>query len=233
MPRVVSGMPASLPQRDDPLAGLAECVRRLDPGTRALLDLSVRRRLRDDAMAPLLGTDPFHLAWRRARALERVASDLGGDQPLPLAQVRAALESLPREAWDPLRDPAIEAAEPEPAGPQPVAAPEPEAEAEAEVTHAPGVEPEAATETEAPEATSGPHQDEVVTTETEALAVEPSTTALVPLASLEIAERPARLVDRLDAFATSAPTLRSAFGLLGRAFGRKAVRLVVWRRRAS
>ena len=218
MPRVVSGMPASLPQRDDQLAGLADCVRRLDPGTRALLDLSVRRRLRDDAMAPLLGTDPFHLAWRRARALERVASDLGGDQPLPLAQVRAALESLPREAWDPLSSSALEAA-------TPVAA---IAEAEPEVA-----EPETPAEPEAAEAASGPHQDEVVTTETEALAVEPATTALVPLASLEIAERPPGFVARLDAFASSAPTLRSAFGGLGRAFGRKAVRLVVWRRRAS
>src|SRR3954453_14933313 len=82
---------------------LAECVRGLDPGTRALLDLSVRRRLRDDAMAPLLHTDAFHLAWRRARALERVASDVGGEgEALPLAQVRSALEALPSEAWDPL-----------------------------------------------------------------------------------------------------------------------------------
>ena len=38
MRRVVSGMPASLPQQNDPLAGLADCVRRLDPGTRALLE---------------------------------------------------------------------------------------------------------------------------------------------------------------------------------------------------
>ena len=94
-------------EQDHRLDGLADCVRRLDPGTRALLDLSVRRRLRDDAMAPLLRTDAFHLAWRRARALERVASDLGGEQPLPLAQVRAALESLPGDAWDPLSRPAL------------------------------------------------------------------------------------------------------------------------------
>src|SRR4051795_8770870 len=103
---------------------LAECVRGLDPGTRALLDLSVRRRLRDDAMAPLLRTDAFHLAWRRARALERVASDLGGDAPVSLAKVRAALETLPREAWDPLSVPAL----PRPA--EPVVAAEPVLEAE-------------------------------------------------------------------------------------------------------
>jgi hypothetical protein len=175
----VSAVPASLPQ-PDPLDGLADCVRRLDPGTRALLDLSVRRRLRDDAMAPLLRTDAFHLAWRRARALERVASDLGGDQTVPLAQVRAALEQLPCEAWEPL------SALP-PARPRPVleAAPEPVEEA--------------------------------------------TTTALVPAASAALAEPRPSLGRRLDAFAASAPTLRSAFRDVGRAFARKAVRLVVWR----
>src|SRR4051812_25492098 len=107
----VAQLPASLPpiKREPEVSVdvLADCVRRLDPGTRALLDLSVRRRLRDDAMAPLLRTDAFHLAWRRARALERVAFDLGGDEPIPLASVRAALETLPREVWDPLSVPAL------------------------------------------------------------------------------------------------------------------------------
>src|SRR3954469_2778992 len=107
----MASMPAPLPSRRrvpqvEP-DRLADCVRRLDPGTRALLDLSVRRRLRDDAMAPLLHTDAFHLAWRRARALEGVASEVGSDDgdPLPLAQVRNALEALPSEAWDPLAAP--------------------------------------------------------------------------------------------------------------------------------
>src|SRR3954468_1213078 len=94
---------------------LAECVRGLDPGTRALLDLSVRRRLRDDARAPLPHPDAFHLAWRRARALERVASEVGGDEPLPLAMVRSALEVLPSEAWDPVLALPAPAQEPEPA----------------------------------------------------------------------------------------------------------------------
>jgi hypothetical protein len=175
-------MPATLPQQDNALDGLADCVRRLDPGTRALLDLSVRRRLRDDAMAPLLRTDAFHLAWRRARALERVASALGGDQPVPLAQVRSALERLPHEAWDPLSVPAIE----------------PPREREAQ-----DAERAAAT-----------------------------TTALVPAAAAEVDEPRRKLTDRLDAFATASPTLRQAFGGVGRAFARKAVRTVVWRRRS-
>ena len=166
---------------------LADCVRRLDPGTRALLDLSVRRRLRDDAMAPLLHTDPFHLAWRRARALEQVASAVGGDEPLPLAAVRSALEALPAEAWDPLATPALPAGEPE-------AKEEPESKEEPEAK--PGV-------------------------------------ALVPASpgEVEVAERPG-VIARLDSFAAEAPTLRHAFRDVGRAFGRKAVRMFVWRRLA-
>src|SRR3954447_1490536 len=79
-----------------PLDRLTVCVQRLDPATRALLDLSVRRGVRDDQMAPILRTDAFHLAWRRARALEHVANEVGG---APLGEVRMALEALPREAW--------------------------------------------------------------------------------------------------------------------------------------
>src|SRR3954462_14562739 len=79
-----------------PLDRLAACVQRLDPATRALLDLSVRRGVRDDQMAPILRTDAFPLAWRRARTLEHVASEIGG---APLGEVRMALEALPREAW--------------------------------------------------------------------------------------------------------------------------------------
>src|SRR3954469_8450430 len=98
----MANVSASLPTRriepDPPvrLDRLADCVRRLDPATRALLDLSVRRGVRDDQMAPILRTDAFHLAWRRARALEHVASETGG---APLGEVRMALEALPREAW--------------------------------------------------------------------------------------------------------------------------------------
>src|SRR3954452_20337853 len=102
----MANVSASLPTRriepDPPvrLDPLADCVRRLDPATRALLDLSVRRGVRDDQMAPILRTDPFHLAWRRARALEKIASDVGnGKGPAPLGEVRMALEALPREAW--------------------------------------------------------------------------------------------------------------------------------------
>jgi hypothetical protein len=184
------------------LDDLADCVRRLDPGTRALLDLSVRRRLRDDAMAPLLRTDPFHLAWRRARALERVASDLGGEEPVPLASVRAALETLPREVWDPLSVPALPRV----------------ASSEAAVPPAGAA---------SPASPASPPEADVVT---DAEVVEEVTGELVPAPSTALEPR---LGDRLDAFAQSAPTLREAFASVGRAFARKAVRLVVWRRRPA
>ena len=184
----MASIPAPLPPRREPRVApdrLADCVRALDPGTRALLDLSVRRRLRDDAMAPLLHTDAFHLAWRRARALERVASEVGGDEPLPLAMVRAALEALPSEAWDPLATPAL-------------------------TEKAESAEQEAA-EPDAPAASS---------------------TDLVPTGTSAVdAPQPVGVIARLDSFATRAPTLRRAFRDVGRAFGRKAVRVVVWRRR--
>ena len=81
---------------------LESCLRRLDPADRALLDLSLNRGIPDASMAPILRTDPMRLAWRRARAIERVASRLGLYEPADLAEVRAALTRLPDRAWLPL-----------------------------------------------------------------------------------------------------------------------------------
>jgi hypothetical protein len=177
----------SLPPRrlepDPPvrLDRLADCVRRLDPATRALLDLSVRRGVRDDQMAPILRTDPFHLAWRRARALERVANEVGGGgRPAPLGDVRMALEALPREAWGL-------------PGMGPPALPSPKPPAGAALVP---VEPPPSAELDKPSATP-----------------------------------PGRLA-RLDAFAAESPPMRLALRQLGRAVAAKAVRLVVWPRRA-
>lgn len=92
----------------------------LDPASRALLDLSLRRRVRDDDMAPVLHIDPFNLAWRRARAIERIATQLELDDPAGIGLVRAALPRVPDRAWGvPL---AIERNAPAPA-PEPPQAP--------------------------------------------------------------------------------------------------------------
>ena len=78
---------------------LAVCVHGLDPGSRALLDLSLRRRLPLEAMAGFLQTDPFDLARRRARAVARIAAELDLDGYGVIATVKAALGRLPNEAW--------------------------------------------------------------------------------------------------------------------------------------
>src|SRR5689334_13532593 len=82
-----------------PLERLARCVQSLDPAARALLDLSLRRGLRDEAIGAIVKQDPFRLAWGRARAIERVAAEMGATGPAALRAVRTALPSLPEEAW--------------------------------------------------------------------------------------------------------------------------------------
>jgi hypothetical protein len=103
---------------------LESCLRRLDPADRALLDLSLNRGIPDWAMAPILKTDPVRLAWKRARAIERVASRMGFDQPGGLAEVRSALSDLPDRAWLPLELQAVPVPAalepPEPEGAEPV-----------------------------------------------------------------------------------------------------------------
>ena len=104
--------PRALPLRPDRLVRpsrlaivperLESCIRRLDPADRALLDLSLNRGIPDVAMAPILKTDPLRLAWKRARAIERVASRLGMTHPADLMLVRTALIDLPSRAWLPL-----------------------------------------------------------------------------------------------------------------------------------
>src|SRR4051794_341311 len=81
------------------MEALAMCVRALDPGSRALLDLSLRRRLPFEAMAGVLHTDPFDLARRRARAVARIAAELDLGGAGVVATVKAALSRLPDDAW--------------------------------------------------------------------------------------------------------------------------------------
>jgi hypothetical protein len=103
---------------------LESCLRRLDPADRALLDLSLNRCIPDVAIAAFARTDPTRLAWKRARAIERVASRMGLTAPGDLAAVRTALTDLPSRAWLPLElqaAPVPAALEPpEPEGAEPV-----------------------------------------------------------------------------------------------------------------
>jgi hypothetical protein len=198
--RAASGAPVRLDR-------LAECVRRLDPATRALLDLSVRRGVRDDAMAPVLRTDPFQLAFRRARALDLVARDVSeGSEPAPLGEVRMALEALPGEAWG------------------------------LPGTGPPALPPAGRSGSEEPWArvvgSAAPPDAGADTSETDALPA--ASKALVPTASAELdAPAPPGRRARLDEFASESPTLRLALRQLGRAVAAKAVRVVVRRRRSA
>jgi hypothetical protein len=72
---------------------------RLDPASRALLDLSLRRGMRPEEIGELLGTDPESVIVAREGALEQLASELGMDDVSELDDVRARLAELPAAAW--------------------------------------------------------------------------------------------------------------------------------------
>lgn len=80
----------------------AHALRQLDPGSRALLDLSVHRGMGDDEIAELLGSDAGYVSSSREAAIAQLSQDLGmhGDAE----RVRESLAAMPAEAWRPWRD---------------------------------------------------------------------------------------------------------------------------------
>jgi hypothetical protein len=78
---------------------LTQAVRGLDPGSRALLDLSLRRRIPDDEIGDFLGIDAAGVARRRAAALRRLGTELEIQRPEELTRMLAALAALPADAW--------------------------------------------------------------------------------------------------------------------------------------
>lgn len=78
---------------------LRAVVALLDPGSRALLDLSLRWGVGDERMAGLLRTGAADIARRRAGVIEHVAGQLGVDPLEGLGRLRSALADLPAEAW--------------------------------------------------------------------------------------------------------------------------------------
>ena len=71
-------------------------LERLDPASRALLDLSLRRGMRTEEIAEVLGAEPESVEASRDEALQRIASDVGMDE---LDEVRARLAELPASEW--------------------------------------------------------------------------------------------------------------------------------------
>ncbi|MGZ4201310.1 MAG: hypothetical protein ACXVRH_04535, partial [Thermoleophilaceae bacterium] len=79
---------------------LIQAVQELDPGTRALLDLSLRRAIPDEKVAALLSIDVSEVPRRRARGLGELADKLEVPGPAELALLLVALPGLPEEAWE-------------------------------------------------------------------------------------------------------------------------------------
>jgi DNA-directed RNA polymerase specialized sigma24 family protein len=72
---------------------------RLDPESRALLDLSVRRGLDDDDIASVLRVDQDEVKRRRQDAFDRLAEELGLETRDERDELFATLQDLPREYW--------------------------------------------------------------------------------------------------------------------------------------
>src|SRR3954454_4171872 len=96
----------------------------LDPASRALLDLSLRRGMRAEEIADVLGAEPDSVALSRDEALRNVAAAVGMGRDEQLDEVRAHLAELPADEWHGPRNGAngaggngstAAAAEPEPA----------------------------------------------------------------------------------------------------------------------
>jgi Anti-sigma-K factor rskA len=77
----------------------SQALDQLDPGSRALLDLSLHRGMEDREIAELLGSDPDYVSSSREAAIAQIAEDLGlhGDGD----EVRSALAEMGEEAWRP------------------------------------------------------------------------------------------------------------------------------------
>jgi DNA-directed RNA polymerase specialized sigma24 family protein len=71
----------------------------LDPESRALLDLSLRRGLADEDIAEVLRVDVAEVERRRHDALDRLAADLRLDGREERDELFATLPDLPNDYW--------------------------------------------------------------------------------------------------------------------------------------
>ena len=103
----------------------------LDPGNRALLDLSLRRGVSDAEIGELLRKEPSDVARGRDAVLELLADALDVNGHDRRERVRTAVAALPDDAWQvrapappPQREPVEPAAEPVPDEEEPAGAAE-------------------------------------------------------------------------------------------------------------
>src|SRR5947209_9928894 len=80
-----------------PPESLAPALARLDPTSRALLELAMRHRLSPTAIAPVLGTDAATVVQLREAALAQVAATIACED---VELVRSWLIDLPAEEWE-------------------------------------------------------------------------------------------------------------------------------------
>jgi L,D-transpeptidase-like protein len=76
---------------------LVAALERLQPSDREVLDLSLRRRVPDDALAEVLGCEASEVPRRRAAAIDRLAEELGVQRGEDLGHMLKAL--LEPETW--------------------------------------------------------------------------------------------------------------------------------------
>ena len=78
---------------------LGEAIGRLDPESRALLDLSLRRGMRDDEIGDVLRVEADEVGRRRDEIFERLADDLDLDGRQERDELFATLPDLPADCW--------------------------------------------------------------------------------------------------------------------------------------
>ncbi|MBA2420907.1 MAG: sigma-70 family RNA polymerase sigma factor [Thermoleophilaceae bacterium] len=81
------------------LKRLGEALAALDPESRALLDLNVRRGMEENEIAEILNVDADNVASRRRKILEGLDSELGLETREDRDELRATLPDLPPKLW--------------------------------------------------------------------------------------------------------------------------------------
>jgi uncharacterized membrane protein len=114
-------------------ADLALAVKRLDPASRALLDLALHRGLRIDDIADVLGTNVAVVAAWFDDALFFVSSHVGVGDTQRVREIEARLAELPAEAWGAPHPPAEPYVAPRTPQPRPAAVPWPAEKPRAQV----------------------------------------------------------------------------------------------------
>lgn len=80
---------------------LGAALDRLNPQSRALLDLSLRGGLSDVEIAEVIGVGRDDVASKRSELLERLAAQLGLRTREQRDELRATLPDLPAGLWPP------------------------------------------------------------------------------------------------------------------------------------